>query len=183
MQFINSFFQINKLPNDNITEICLIGRSNVGKSSLINMLSKSKIAKTSKTPGATRCINLFSMNKIRIVDLPGYGYSKTPRSISDTWNDLLYTYITKRKNLKNRIILIDGKIGFKKNDLEILDLLSNYTYEIFFTKSEKISKTKQQELIDFCKKNHIKINANNFCSSKTGLGHKNILQFINQYNI
>ena len=98
--FIGSFNEVQTIPNKHLPECCFIGRSNVGKSSIINAITKSKkLARTSKTPGRTQSVNLFEINKkINIVDLPGYGYAKLSINIRDQLQHLIQSYLTQRDN-------------------------------------------------------------------------------------
>ena len=141
--FLGSFSDINKIPNINLPECCFIGRSNVGKSSIINAITKTKkLARISKTPGRTQAVNLFEINKsINIVDLPGYGYAKVSKSIRDHLSDLLETYIANRENLARIFVLIDCKVGVKNSDIDIFDLITscNKKFSIILTKTDKHS--------------------------------------------
>ena len=141
--FIGSFISFVDVPLENHPECCFIGRSNVGKSSLINSITKSKkLAKTSKTPGRTQHINLFSIsNKINIVDLPGYGYAKVSKVKREELFQLINNYIINRNNLIEIFVLIDCKIGIKDSDIDILDTISeaNKKFSIILTKTDKCS--------------------------------------------
>ena len=138
---------LSQLPNAILPEIAFAGRSNVGKSSLINALFNNKtIAKTSSTPGRTQQLNYFNLdNKIYIVDMPGYGFAKAPGNLVKQWQKLLLAYLQGRVNLKRVFLLIDSRHGIKKADEEIMELLDKaaVTYQIILTKTDKIS---QQEL-------------------------------------
>ena len=138
---------LSQLPNAILPEIAFAGRSNVGKSSLINALFNNKtIAKTSSTPGRTQQLNYFNLdNKIYIVDMPGYGFAKAPGNLVKQWQNLLLAYLQGRVNLKRVFLLIDSRHGIKKADEEIMELLDKaaVTYQIILTKTDKIS---QQEL-------------------------------------
>ena len=141
--FIGSFNEVSTIPNDHLPECCFLGRSNVGKSSIINAVTKSKkLAKTSKTPGRTQSANLFEINNaINIVDLPGYGYAKVSKNIRDQLSDLIESYITNRENLAKVFVLIDCKVGIKSSDIDIFDLItsSNKNFSIVLTKTDKCS--------------------------------------------
>ncbi len=135
-QFIN-----NKIP-----EVAFIGKSNVGKSSLINTITNSKIAKTSKTPGRTRELNFFNIgNKLNIVDMPGYGFAKATDEEKDIWYNFIYEYLSLSKNLKRIFLLLDARRGLKINDFDFMQILDNLkvNYQIILTK------------IDVCKKNEL----------------------------
>ena len=139
--FIGSFNSLQDVPNKMFPECCFIGRSNVGKSSIINAITKSKkLAKTSKTPGRTQAINLFLINnKINIVDLPGYGYAKFSKMKRYELANLIENYLINRENLKEIFILIDCKVGIKDTDIDILDIIneSNKHFSIILTKVDK----------------------------------------------
>ena len=125
-------------------ECCFIGRSNVGKSSLINAITKTKkLAKTSKTPGRTQSINIFEIdNKINLVDLPGYGFAKVSKIKRENLMLLIEDYIKKRNNLSHIYLLIDSKVGLKNSDIDMIDYI-NYCKKIFsiiLTKIDKVSK-------------------------------------------
>ena len=138
---------MEKTPKSLRLHIALFGRTNVGKSSLINALFNNKtIAKTSSTPGRTQQLNYFNLdNKIYIVDMPGYGFAKAPGNLVKQWQKLLLAYLQGRVNLKRVFLLIDSRHGIKKADEEIMELLDKaaVTYQIILTKTDKIS---QQEL-------------------------------------
>ena len=150
-KFIDEIHEFRKLPDDDVREIVFWGRSNVGKSSLINSFTKSSIAKTSKTPGRTRSLVLFQSNKkLRVVDFPGYGYSKIPRAKEDKLNKLIDNYIQKRKNLSLFCLLIDSLHGFKQIDKIILNQLNDYIQEkiiIIFTKIDKLKNKHDREAL------------------------------------
>ena len=131
------------MPRDAMRDIAFIGRSNVGKSSLINMLTGVKgLAKVSATPGKTRLINHFLINgSWYLVDLPGYGFAKAPENLVKQWQKMIFAYLQGRVNLKRVFLLIDSRHGIKKVDREIMEMLDKaaVTYQIILTKSDKIS--------------------------------------------
>ncbi|KJV76162.1 ribosome biogenesis GTP-binding protein YihA/YsxC [Orientia tsutsugamushi] len=141
----------NQFPATNLPEFVFVGKSNVGKSSLINLLcNKHSLARVSKTPGRTREINFFLIaNKLILVDLPGYGYSKTAVVTCKNWEKLILSYLENRKNLKLIYVLIDARRGIKDNDLAVINLVHhfNYTMKIVFTKEDKISDLEKNSLI------------------------------------
>ena len=151
---LNSFFSINKflgsfntyqdIPYSEIRkECCFIGRSNVGKSSLLNAVTKTKkLAKTSKTPGRTQSINVFEINnKINIIDLPGYGFAKVSKVMRENLMVLIEDYVEQRENLNHVFLLIDAKVGIKSSDIDMLDFLNSCSkkFSIILTKIDKIS--------------------------------------------
>ena len=149
-EFVLSVANLKQLPADNLVEVAFAGRSNVGKSSLINALfGQRKLAKTSSTPGRTQQLNYFNLdNKLYVVDLPGYGFAKAPKDIVRNWQNLINTYLIGRASLRRVFLLIDSRHGIKKIDEEIMDMLDKaaVTYQIVLTKIDKIS-TKELERI------------------------------------
>ena len=144
-KFLGSYESTVSIPELVVKkECCFIGRSNVGKSSLINAITKTKkLAKTSKTPGRTQSINIFEINnKINLVDLPGYGFAKVSKIKRDNLMLLIEEYIKKRNNLSHIYLLIDSKVGLKNSDIDMIDYI-NYCKKIFsiiLTKIDKVSK-------------------------------------------
>lgn len=141
--FMLSVARLEQLPDDDYPEVAFAGRSNVGKSSLINALfNQKKLAKTSSTPGRTQQLNFFNFdNKLYLVDLPGYGYAEAPEKLVKQWQAILKTYLRGRPNLRRVLVLIDSRRGIKKEDLEIMKMLdeSAVSYQIILTKCDKIS--------------------------------------------
>lgn len=161
--FLGSFNDIEKMPENKSVEICLLGRSNVGKSSMINSVLKSKkLSRISKTPGRTRTINLYNVNKkINIVDLPGYGYAKLSKKNREELAYITELYISKRINLIEVLILIDCKVGIKNTDIDMFDLIVSYdkNFSIILNKIDKCSKgfiKKQIMYIESLMKNYNK---------------------------
>ncbi|MBE6463231.1 MAG: YihA family ribosome biogenesis GTP-binding protein [Alphaproteobacteria bacterium] len=150
--FMLSVASLKQLPLDDKVEVAFAGRSNVGKSSLINALfGQRKLAKTSSTPGRTQQLNYFNLNdKVYIVDLPGYGFAKAPKDIVKNWQNLINTYLVGRANLRRVFVLIDSRHGIKKIDEEIMDMLDKaaVTYQIVLTKTDKISEKELNKILD-----------------------------------
>ena len=143
-KFLGSFNSYQDIPYSEIKkECCFIGRSNVGKSSLLNAITKTKkLAKTSKTPGRTQSINVFEVNKkINIIDLPGYGFAKVSKIMREKLVVLIENYIEHRKELDHVFLLIDSKVGIKNSDIDMLDFLNNCSrnFSVILTKIDKIS--------------------------------------------
>ena len=142
-QFVISAPNVNMCPSDNKHEFAFIGRSNVGKSSLINMLCNHKgLAKTSATPGKTLLVNHFIINKEwYLVDLPGYGYAKRSKKVQEQLDRMIRTYILQREQLVNLFVLIDIRHDPQKIDREFIDWLglSQIPFSIIFTKADKLS--------------------------------------------
>ena len=143
--FLKSSTNIAECPSDGINEYAFIGRSNVGKSSLINMLTGNNgLAKVSQTPGKTQHINHFFINKSwYLVDLPGYGYAKTSKASRAVFQEMIYGYIRNRETLINLFVLVDSRLEPQKVDLEFISWLgeNQIPFTIIFTKADKISKS------------------------------------------
>jgi len=154
--FICSNTQISKLPPPVKAEYAFIGRSNVGKSSLINMLTQKKgLAKTSQTPGKTQLINHFLINDSwYIVDLPGYGYARASKSKKADWDKFIHTYLDKRESLQCVMVLIDSRLEPQKIDLEFCSWLGEkgLPFVLVFTKADKQSSIKTDQNIAKFKK-------------------------------
>ncbi|MBO9543788.1 ribosome biogenesis GTP-binding protein YihA/YsxC [Caulobacter sp.] len=142
VSFVMGAVRMDTMPSTDLPEVAFAGRSNVGKSSLINGLVGQKyLARASNEPGRTREINFFLLaEKMRLVDLPGYGFARASRSIVDKFQDLGRAYLRGRPNLKRVYVLIDARHGLKKVDLEALDALdvAAVSYQIVLTKADKI---------------------------------------------
>lgn len=141
--FMLGVAKLEQLPLTDIPEVAFAGRSNVGKSSLINAITNKKgLAKTSNTPGRTQQLNYFNLqDKINLVDLPGYGYAQAPESMVKQWQKVIFAYLQGRVNLKRVLLLIDSRHGLKKTDTEVMEMLDKaaVTYQIILTKVDKIS--------------------------------------------
>lgn len=140
IKFVGSFETVKSLPQTQFAEYAFVGRSNVGKSSLINAIVNENIARTSNTPGRTQSLNLFNMNdKSMIVDLPGYGYARVSKTEADRWLQRLEEYLLNRSQLRRLFILIDSRIGPKDSDLNLMDFCDDngICYQIVYTKKDK----------------------------------------------
>lgn len=150
--FIKSASEVAQCPPPTLPEYAFIGRSNVGKSSLINMLTGfGKLAKTSSTPGKTQLINHFSINKEwYLVDLPGYGFAKVPLKEKAKWEQMTWDYLLNRENLLYVFVLIDMRIPPQKIDLEFVNKLgeNGIPLKLVFTKSDKVKPMAGQKNID-----------------------------------
>ena len=159
-EFVLSVPTMKFLPSAGPAEIAFAGRSNVGKSSLINALTGVKgLARTSNTPGRTQQLNYFvpsgfegtpdDLPPMALVDMPGYGYAKAPKTEVEKWTKLVFDYLRGRVTLKRVYLLIDSRHGIKKNDEEVLKLLDTaaMSYQIVLTKSDKIKATQLETLI------------------------------------
>jgi GTP-binding protein len=185
-EFLQSSPGLEGCPNDEVLEFAFIGRSNVGKSSLLNLLTgKQGLARVSQTPGCTQLINFFKINgSFRMVDLPGYGNAKVPKGHRAAFQEIIATYIADRPNLQRVFVLVDSRHEPQKIDLEFLEWLGEVErpFAVVFTKTDKL------------KPSHLKKNTDAFLqalsafhsdpltvfltSSKTRDGKKEILGFI-----
>ncbi len=139
--FVTSAAKPDQVPYSDLPEVAFVGRSNVGKSSLINALTgQNKLAKASNTPGRTRLLNFFNLDeKLMLVDLPGYGYAKAPKTEVAQWQELTRDYLRGRPQLHRIMVLIDGRHGLKPVDHEMMELLDNTanSYQLVLTKADK----------------------------------------------
>ncbi len=141
-RFVTGVARAADLPPDTLPEVAFAGRSNVGKSSLINALTgRRTLARTSNTPGRTQQLNFFDLGgRLMLVDLPGYGYAKAPKGDVDRWNRLIRLYLKGRVGLRRLCLLIDARHGVKPSDRQVMDLLdaAAVAYQIVLTKSDKL---------------------------------------------
>ena len=188
--FVISNTHVNKCPSEKLPEYAFIGRSNVGKSSLINMLTNNKkLAKTSNKPGKTQLINHFIINKLWfLVDLPGYGYAKVSKKARSKFQGLIYDYFSKRLQLVCTFVLIDSRHDAQKIDLEFMQFLGENAipFCIVFTKADKLGKTQVDKNIAQYKKSMLQYwesMPTYFVSSSVDkTGKKEILGFIEKIN-
>ena len=185
-EFVKSSPSLKECPKSEMPEYAFIGRSNVGKSSLINMLClNGSLAKTSATPGKTRLINHYNINdKWYLVDLPGYGYAKVSKSTRKDFNKTLFNYLIKRENLYCVFVLIDSRIPPQVIDLEFISNLGelHIPFAIVFTKTDKTTQKQLSDNITAFKNEMLKtweeLPACFYSSSNTKQGREEILDFI-----
>jgi len=148
-EFKGAFVDWNKLPEENLPEIALVGRSNVGKSSLINkVVNRKNLAKSSSTPGKTRTINFYLLNHaFNLVDLPGYGYAKVSKAEQQKWGKIIENYLKNRKQLRGVIHLVDIRHEPSNHDIAMKEWLSHYEIPILLvaTKADKVSRGARQK--------------------------------------
>ncbi|MBL9047952.1 MAG: YihA family ribosome biogenesis GTP-binding protein [Tabrizicola sp.] len=151
VDFVKGVVAMSGLPPADRIEVCFAGRSNVGKSSLINALTGRKaLARASNTPGRTQEINYFTLGEGRyLVDLPGYGYAEAPVAVVAKWQALLKQYLAGRQTLRRAFVLIDARHGIKAVDDDILTLLdrSAVTFQVVLTKLDKINRVEREAVI------------------------------------
>lgn len=189
-EFVLSNTDVSKCPAPEKPEYAFIGRSNVGKSSLINMLTgHSKLAKTSGRPGKTTLINHFIINQEwYLVDLPGYGYAKASKQDRKVWSGFIKEYILKRENLMCLFVLIDSRHEPMKIDLEFMEQLglNSVPFAIAFTKSDKLSKRALENNMEKYRLELLKtwedMPVNFITSAETSLGKDAIVEYIEDLN-
>ena len=146
----------NQYPEDNMKEIAFAGRSNVGKSSLLNLLvNRKKLARVSGSPGKTRTINFYKINnEFRIVDLPGYGYARVSKSITENWGDMIESYLAGRQGLLKVVQLVDIRHTPTPQDIQMYQWLKHYGLDglVVATKSDKISRNEMSRNLDTIRK-------------------------------
>ena len=150
-RFITGAADLGGLPPPSVPEIAFAGRSNVGKSSLINKLAgRRAVARVSNTPGRTQQVNFFQVDdRLVVVDLPGYGYAAAPKETVAGWTELIRLYLKGRVPLRVVLLLIDGRHGIKPNDTEIMTMLDRAAvpYQVVLTKADKLSKGAGQPML------------------------------------
>jgi GTP-binding protein len=151
-EFVSSAFALDQCPHWSRTEVAVAGRSNVGKSSLLNAISgRDSLARTSKTPGRTRCLNFFAIGaKLALVDLPGYGYARMGRAEAARLGALMRDYLQTRANLSGLIILVDSRRGPEREELELSKLFGRANVEIIVaaTKSDKLRRSERAAALE-----------------------------------
>ena len=189
-QFKCSSERISQVPKDSLKDIAFIGRSNVGKSSLINMLTRHKgLAKVSATPGKTKLINHFLIdNSWYLVDLPGYGYARTSKKERGAFAKIILDYVFKCEKMHFLFVLVDSRLEPQKIDLEFIDWLGNnqIPFAIVFTKADKLGKVRLEENVEAYKNKLLEtweeLPPIFVTSAEKGVGETEILDYIEQIN-
>lgn len=177
-RFMLGCVAMKQLPEPTLPEIAFAGRSNVGKSSLINALTGRKtLARTSNTPGRTREINFFEFeNRLRLVDMPGYGYAKVPKPMVEGWTQLIHDYLRGRAVLRRLCVLVDSRHGLKSTDEQLMGILDKaaVNFRVVLTKTDKLGKGGLQKVeasvTEALKKHPAAVPAPISTSSEKGLG-------------
>ncbi len=158
-EFVTSSAKPDQFPKDGLPEVAFLGRSNVGKSSLINALVGRKgLAFTSSTPGRTQTLNFYRVNgSMYFVDLPGYGYSKTPKEFAAKWRDLIESYLTGRNTLELSFLVLDARRGWMDLDLQLKEWLElhNRRYQVIATKTDKLNQSQQWQGLAALRKENV----------------------------
>lgn len=181
VDFFTSYAKVDKMPQTDLVEIAFLGRSNVGKSSLLNNLCNKKIAYTSSTPGKTQLINFFNVNnKLYFVDLPGYGYAKVPKAMKKNWGNVIEEYLQVRKQLRGVFFLLDIRRVPNEYDKMLNEWLKKLPdVEVFYilTKTDKLSKSKaNQQKIMIARELFVDQNEFIFYSSTKNYGKNDLLK-------
>jgi GTP-binding protein len=185
-EFITSAVKPSQYPVDGLPEIAFAGRSNVGKSSLINkLINRKRLVKTSSTPGRTQLVNFFKINgAFMFVDLPGYGYAKVPASVKKKWGPMVETYLSMRETLQAVVLILDLRRTPQLEELNFIDWLHHCGIPtiLVLTKADKLSKTKQKKQVTAISKD-LDVTGNNLIlfSAKTGLGTERLWSAIEKH--
>ncbi|NRB63800.1 MAG: YihA family ribosome biogenesis GTP-binding protein [Saprospiraceae bacterium] len=190
-EFRGSFPKVNGCPKDDRPEFAFIGRSNVGKSSLINMLSgKKDLAHTSKKPGKTQLINYFLINhQWHLVDLPGYGYAKISKTKRKEWEKMIQDYLVKRLQMQCAFVLVDSMIPPQNIDIEFMNWLGemHIPFVIVYTKTDRLKPAQLEENLTEIRAELSKywepLPQQFLTSSEKGIGRKEILSFIEEVRV
>jgi GTP-binding protein len=184
-EFVTSAVKPEQYPEPEYPEVAFAGRSNVGKSSLINKLvNRRRLVKTSSTPGRTQLINFFLVNAgLSMVDLPGYGYAKVPAAVKKQWGPMVEAYIASRTNLKAVVLLIDIRRTPKAEEFSLMDWLRHHRIPVILvlTKADKLSKSQQNRQRQIAAET-LAVDARDFVlfSAKSGLGERELWALIEQ---
>jgi len=188
ISFLDSVYKANKLPAPDFPEIAFAGRSNVGKSSLMNTLvQRRNLVKVSSKPGKTQSLNYFLIDdRLYLVDLPGYGYAKVPKAMQDAWQDLISGYLERRDSLRCVVVIVDLRHEVKVQDLELVNWLRavGRPYLLVYTKKDKLSRNQQQKQAAALDAGFGVAPADRLLfSSKTGEGREELINILDRFLI
>lgn len=186
VSFLVSVFNLKQLPAPDLPEIAFAGRSNVGKSSLINRLIKRKnLVKTSARPGKTQSLNFFLLDKsMYLVDLPGYGYARVSKKMQASWQSLITEYLETRENLKCVIVIVDLRHAMKIADLQLVNWLRNngISFLLVYTKADKLSANQRSKNCGVLDAGFgVSSSARLMFSAKTGMGRDKLLRVLDSF--
>ena len=186
VRFLTSVFDLRQLPEPELPEIAFAGRSNVGKSSLLNRLIKRRnLVKTSARPGKTQSLNFFLLdNSIYLVDLPGYGYARVSKKMQAAWQELITAYLETRENLKCVVVIVDLRHELKVADLQLVDWLrsNGVPFLLVYTKADKLSANERSKNAAALDAGFgVQKSARLMFSAKTGMGRDNLLQALDSF--
>ncbi len=172
-QFVAAAASVDRIPAGKVAEVALAGRSNVGKSSLLNRLvGRRSLARVSNTPGRTQQINFFEVGEtLMLVDLPGYGFARVPLAIKDAWRSLVEAYLQDREHLRGVVVLVDGRRGVSEEDRDLIDYLAALETPccIAVTKVDKLKRSERAQQIRAIE-SALPVHAVIPCSATTGEG-------------
>jgi GTP-binding protein len=180
VEFIASVYRKEQVPKPELPEVAFFGRSNVGKSTLINCLLEKKIARTSSTPGKTQCLNYYLINRqFYLVDAPGYGYAKVPVKLRDSWKKAIEAWLVDNPQLQLVVMIVDARLSPQKSDIQMAEWLNHYRTPLVIA-ANKIDQVKHKDRISHLK--HIGISYTSQAviptSAVKGEGKKEILKLI-----
>ena len=186
ISFLKSVFDLGELPDPDLPEIAFAGRSNVGKSSLMNRLVKRRnLVKTSAKPGKTQSLNYFLLpDTLYLVDLPGYGYARVSKKMQAAWQDLITSYLESRESLKCVVVIVDLRHALKISDLQLVDWLRirNVPFFLVYTKADKLSanqRSRNGAILDAGF--GISPDERLLFSAKTGMGRDGLVQALDRF--
>jgi len=186
VSFLTSVFDLKQLPDPDLPEIAFAGRSNVGKSSLMNrLIMRKNLVKTSAKPGKTQSLNFFLLNNsIYLVDLPGYGYAKVPKKVQASWQSLITGYLETRVSLRCVVVIVDLRHAMKIADLQLVDWLrsNGVPFLLVYTKADKISanqRSKNAAILDAGF--GVSTSERLLFSAKTGMGRDGLIQSLDSF--
>lgn len=185
--FIKSAYRLEQYPTTDLAEIAFAGKSNVGKSSLLNVLvNRRKLARTSSRPGRTQAINFFQVNhKLSLVDLPGYGFARVPLEVKKSWQLMVENYLLKRRNLRAVVIIIDVRRDLAEGDSDLLEWLAHYRLPAIcvLTKADKLSRQQASRRASIVTRQLEVFGLQNpiLFSAKTGTGRDALWQEIRKF--